>query len=189
MEKDIKFTVRLTRKAYEKEKHEKIHPIIGYRPSKEIGVDDEPVYGSEVIGYENVTISEFQKVLAEYEQIPLIVGNIPVSVIQTGYNKCDEEGIQICEKVANAGDFCSIDKLNQTVLKANFYHPASPYVISFGYEYIDETGEKKSYQFETQEERDKSALKETGYEFQKLDWIDRVISKKENHDSPKKAIR
>lgn len=189
MAKDIKFTVCLIRKEYEEEQYEKVHPIVGYRPSKEFGMGDEPEYGKEIIAIEKVTISKSPELLAEYEQIPLIVGNVPVSVIQTNYDKRNEEGIYICEKVATEGEFCSIDKLNQFVMSANFYHHASPYVISYGYQYTDESGTKFDFEFKTQEERNESAFKQTGYEFDKLDWIDRVIPKKENSDSPKQAVK
>jgi len=162
MPENIKFTVSLIRKGYTKE-----------------------VYQSNDID----KISRPGKELAEYEQIPLIIKNTSVSVFQTDYNKQYEEGIEICEELSKVGEFCPTEKLNQTILKANFYHSNSPYAISYGYKYTDKYGFTTMLQFPTQEERDKSALQETGYEFGKLDWIDRVIPTKENHDSSKKAVK
>ncbi len=188
MVKDMKFTVILTRKYYEKEELKPVYPIIEYEPSKEIGMGDIPIYGKKAEDYEDVMVSHSGRELAMYEQIPLTVGGISLSVIQTSYDVYSyEEGADICEKVASYGEFCSLDKLNQAVLAANFYHSASPYVISFGYEYTNESGKKVDREFKTQEERNKSAFEETGYEFEKLDWIDRLNPKKENSDSPKQA--
>lgn len=138
---------------------------------------------------EEYTNEKPRKELAEYEQIPLMIRDTSVSVFQTDYNKQYEEGIEICEELAKVGEFCSTEKLNQTVLRANFYHSHNPYVIAYGYQYTDKYGFSTSHQFRTQEERDKSALRETGYEFGQLDWIDRVIPTRENHDSPKKAVK
>lgn len=110
------------------------------------------------------------------------------SVVQTSYRQTcsyEKEGIRICKQVAQTGEFCPMERLEEVVLEANQYHPYKPYHISYGYRYTNESGEKINQEFETQEERNQFALEEVGYDFDQLDWSDRITSSSKTTDTPK----
>lgn len=186
MSKDLRFTISIIQEEYIEKRYEPKHEVT----VKESGPNLEPVYGLETKYIEEEKIHHPLVVLNEYEQIPLRLADMPFSVVQTNYqSRLHEEGVKICEKIANMGEFCPIEKLMEIVLEANQHHQYKSYHISYGYHYTNESGKEISREFKTQSERNKFAFEEVGYDFDQLDWSDKIAPSKRENDNPKIAAK
>lgn len=195
MEKDVKFTISVIRNGYLKEEYRPKYEILGYREVAQKVSDfvegyEEPIHGR-CIGTEVVDVS-YESIVNEYEQIPLIVGDMPFSVIRTNdESDMGGKGMEIYRKISQMGEFCSAEKLEEIVSEYNKYRSGyrhGTYSINYGYQYTNISGKKIRRNFENQADRNQSALNETGYNFDILDWSDK-IGPDVKQDIPQQAIK
>lgn len=181
MDKNVKFTISVTQDDYTETRYVPEYEVLDYRKVtdsevKEIGGGyEEPIYGK-CIGAHEKMIQHDSKVVGQYEQIPVMLADMPFSVVNTsnqfgGY----EEDKQVNIQISQMGNFCSVEKIYEFINQASRNFDDLSYSVSYGYQYTDHDGKIISREnFETQEERNQSAFQQTGYDFNKLDWIDKI---------------
>lgn len=183
MDKVVKFTISVIQNGYTDTRYIPEYEVLGYRnveenELKELGEGPsvEPIYG-DFIGYHKEPEYHFSKVVGQYEQIPLMLADMPFSVVNTS-NQLElyKQDMRVSSLISQMGQFCSIEKIYEFI-QANRISNSPSYRLNYGYQYTDHDGKIISREdFETQEERDQSALKETGYNFSMLDWSDKIES-------------
>lgn len=196
MDRNVKFTISLIQDAYTETVNVPEYEVLGTRKVEDYEVKErgggfqKTIYG-ECIGYHEESEYHYSKVVGQYEQIPLMVGGMSFSVVNTS-NQLEwyEQDRKVSSLISRMGKFCSIEKIYEFI-QANQISNSPSYSLRYGYQYTDYDGKtKRSKDFETQEERDQSALKETGYDFDKLDWSDKIESSTvENSTSTGKGRR
>ena len=196
MDKDLKFTISVIQDEYTETVYVPKYEVLGTRKVedcevKEIGGGyEEPIYGK-CIAYNKELKYHNSKVVGRYDQIPVMLADISFSVVNTS-NKGEwyEEDKQVNSSISQMGKFCSIEKIYEFInASRNLDDPS--YSLSYEYQYTDHDGKIISKEnFKTQEERNKSACEQTGYDFNQLDWSDKIeFNAVENSTSTRKSRR
>lgn len=155
---NVKFTVSVYMKEHE-EKHTKWVPdIIGYtteQEEKEIGCGGMPIYSTTSGSYKPVIEKIPGKTLKTYEQIPLIYENTNFSLI------VDPNSLEI------------ISAAEGLISNMTLYCDPKYCELQYGFEYL-KGGKIIKKSFNSQEYRNRNCLEETGYDFSKLDYSDKL---------------